>query len=247
MSTRSLLPSDARSFLELGSGDGRLLDGLDRLRPWPAPPIAADRSIAALRRNRWCAIGTAIDATAVRDRAVDCVLCCEVLEHLPRPAFEAAVSEIGRLAGRYAVITVPNRENRQRAEVRCRECGCRYNPMRHLRSFAPADLTDLLPGFRVVRTVEAGPRHPVYPRVLRTSLERVGILHRSGAPSCPQCGEAYGRQTASTDASAPPGGTASGRRLLRSTSPAVRRLVPRSRHRYWLGALYERTGVPTQQ
>ena len=104
------------------------------------------------------------------------------------------------------IVTVPNREKRSRADVTCQSCGCRYNPDRHLRSFAPEQLTDLLPGFRVDRIIETGPRQPVYPRFARLMLERAGLLRRPGTPSCPQCGARYRYATAS---SLEPGPTAS--------------------------------------
>jgi hypothetical protein len=63
--------------------------------------------------------------------------------------------------------------------------------MRHLRSFDRPDLIDLIPGFRLVAAEESGHRAPLYPRVLRTALERRGLLHRAWSPTCPLCSTVY--------------------------------------------------------
>lgn len=232
----SLLPDSVRHVVEFGSGDGRVLEHLASARPTLEGCIGIDRSLAALAHQRAVGIAATIEEVPLASRSAEAVLCCEVLEHLDHEGFGRARAELSRVAERWVLVTVPNRENRRRASVTCPACDCRYSPIRHLRSFSPGSLADLVPGFRMVTVQEAGPRVVLYPRVLRSTLETIGLVHRSGAPVCPQCGAGFGSaQNAAERAS---GG-------LRTTSARVRRLVPKSRRRYWLCALYERVDDPS--
>jgi SAM-dependent methyltransferase len=229
-----LLPVETGSVLEIGTGDGRVLDHVVRARPSLTEVVGVDRSVSALRRGSFPTVAGSVDATPVRSGAADAVLCCEVLEHLPAPVFDAARHELTRLARQWIIVTVPNRENRRRQAVRCEECGCEYNPARHLRSFSRRSLETLIPEFRLISVIEAGPRVPVYPRVVRRLLEGTGVVRRPGALRCPQCDAPYrpGRLP-----------RADRRRSLTTTDDKVRRLVPTSRRKYWLCALYERGGL----
>jgi hypothetical protein len=241
----ALVPEGTASLLDVGSGDGRVLHHLAGTADPPATLLAAERSFAALRLVELPGVQASGDALPLRDRGVETVICCEVLEHLPPPIYAATRRELARVAAETIVITVPNRENRRRADLRCAECGCRYNPERHLRSFHPTDLPGLFDGFELVEMLEAGPRQPFYPRLARLALERVGVLSRPGAPSCPQCGTIYDpRRTAGSNgqgsASLAVGAdtVSTGHRSRRYQ--LVRAASPKVRHRYWLGARYQR-------
>jgi hypothetical protein len=146
--------------------------------------------------------------------------------------FDACRAELARVADRYVLVTVPNRERLRAGDVVCPSCRCRFQRERHLRSFRPDDLTNLLPGWRLTSWAEAGPHQPRYPRLARQTLERLGVLHPPGSPTCPQCGAAYSGRTSARTPRAE-GGVS--RRYLR-----LRQLAPKARHPYWLLALYER-------
>jgi hypothetical protein len=232
-----LIPSEVRSIVDVGAGDGRVLHHLRTSRGSGVTSIAAERSLEALGHvDGPIPVQASIDALPLRDRAAELVLCCEVLEHLPGPTFRAGLAELGRIADRYILITVPNREVRARADVVCNECGCRYNRERHLRSFGAEGLRDLLPGFELSVTSATGPHQPVYPRVLRVQMERMGLLPILGSPSCPQCGNAYGLDRHDATTASSPSSTGSRYR-------ALRRLVPKQRHPYWLCALFTRRAL----
>lgn len=225
-----LMPTSVREVIDVGAGDGRVLKHLQRpgLRP-----VALDRSRTALRRWDGVAVQAEIHRLPLADRSVDAVLCCEVLEHLPPAVFDAALAELARVAVTALVVTVPNREDRRRNAITCEECGCRYNPDRHLRSFSPSNLVDLFDGFRVAEVLEVGPRQILYPRGLRSWFERSGMLTRPGSPTCPQCGVLYAASSAARG-----GQTASGDGMVRR-SP-LNRFLLRRRHPYWLCARFER-------
>jgi hypothetical protein len=83
--------------------------------------------------------------------------------------------------------------------------------------------------------------------MVRTGLERVGLLPVLGSPTCPQCGAEYRprpstavRPEAAETRSAPTeatGGSATSRYRT------LRRLAPKQRHPYWLCVRYSRTSL----
>jgi SAM-dependent methyltransferase len=240
-----LVPVGAGTVLDVGAGDGRVLHAL-ATRDAHRPLVAVERSRTALRLARTLQVQASADRLPVRSRCAETTICSEVLEHLPSPVYSAALDELARTTDRWLVLTVPNRERRRRSDVTCRACGCRYNRERHLRSFTPATMAALLPSFDLIRTVEVGPRPPIYPASVRTRLEHLGLLQTPGAPTCPQCGQPHGpcgEVRADTPVNGPTPPTAPGSaRPPGSRYRAARRLVPKSRHPYWLCALYQRTG-----
>jgi SAM-dependent methyltransferase len=236
-----LVPVATRTVVDVGAGDGRVANHLASRRP-DLRIVAMERSRQALRHVDFPAAQASIDALPLAPRSFDAALCCEVLEHLPIDVFDAARSELEAVADSSIIITVPNREHRNRAEVRCHECGCRYNPDRHLRSFTPDELTRLFNGFDLDEVIETGPRQPVYPRWARVALERVGVLTRPGSPSCPQCGAVYRfaggpatKPLSPDDSRSTPGGD-----LARRGYRAARRAAPKARHPYFLCARFRR-------
>lgn len=243
----ALLPSEVTTVIDVGAGDGRVLHHLSERRP-ALVPIAAERSRTALNHVQGRRVQASGDALPFADRSVDAVLSCEVLEHLPPDLYDATLRELPRVAGRYVLITVPNRERRSAGDVVCRACGCRFNRERHLRSFHPRDLPRLLPHCDLLEWREAGPHQPVYPRVARQALEAIGVLAPPGSPSCPQCGTRYtGRRrrgdrspAADPSSTGPPPGRVDTGGQAGARYRTIRELAPKSRHPYWLLALYRR-------
>lgn len=239
---RELLPEPTPALLlDIGAGDGRLFRALEKAGV-DSTLVAAERSRAALANvDNARRVQASIERLPFATRSVPTAICSEVLEHLPPDVFDAARHELARVADEHVIITVPNREKRSRADVTCQSCGCRYNPDRHLRSFAPEQLMDLLPGFRVDRIIETGPRQPVYPRFARLALERAGLLVRPGTPSCPQCGARYRYAAASPSRAADRTASANGSGGRRRGYDLARRLAPKARHPYYLCARFRRT------
>ena len=87
------------SVLEIGGGGG-----LTRqlLREEGHHVIASDLD-PALRPD----VVAALPRLPLRDGAVDVVLCCQVLEHMPWPTAQEALGDIHRVCTRGAVISVP--------------------------------------------------------------------------------------------------------------------------------------------
>lgn len=102
--------ADPESVLEMGCGPGDLAESL--FGPLPSAPfyLGSDLSLREARRARIDAPGRPFLAASayrlpVADGAFDCVLACEVFEHLEEP--EAALVEAARVARRYLLLSVP--------------------------------------------------------------------------------------------------------------------------------------------
>lgn len=221
------LPQDARTILDAGCGDGALLSLLSG-REWVA---GVDFSISALRLATGIVACSRIDRLCFADRSFDLVVAGEVLEHLSGPLLQEAVREMARVARRYCVVSVPNRERLRFSHVLCPSCHSSFHPDGHLQSFDPERLVALIPGFAPLRVVEIGSdRHefPAWLIALRRALR--GPWPLPPGMACPVCGHsAEGRYR-----------VASGERLAsRRTVSFLARKRPS-----WLLAVYARRESP---
>lgn len=142
--TLSYIPPTVDSVLEIGVHDGRMSGPLRRRVPHyvgldlPRPVTGSPPS------NH---VFATVAALPFRRGAVDMVLCCEVLEHLPEAVFQASLSELPRVASRYLLITVPYRQTVAYELTRCAHCGFVGHWTSHLRSFSEDGVRDLMPGW----------------------------------------------------------------------------------------------------
>ena len=123
----SLLPSNARTVLEIGARHGVMTQ------------LLAER----------CQHVTALDVQGDVQKlefpadSFDCVVCTEVLEHLPD--VNAGVQEIARVAKSHILIGVPYRQNRRVGRMTCGHCGKLNPPYGHLNEFDERTIAHLIP------------------------------------------------------------------------------------------------------
>jgi hypothetical protein len=135
-----------RSVLDVGARDGYLSR---RLAEEIQSVVALDLTLPeAWHPNISCIAGD-IRCLDVPDNFVECVLCAEVLEHIPGDGLVRACAEISRIAAEAIVIGVPYRQDLRLGRTKCAVCGGANPPWGHVNSFAKSDLTALFPGWHV--------------------------------------------------------------------------------------------------
>jgi len=232
--TIELIPPDVQTILDAGCGNGAFLNSLpDRYQA-----IGLDFSQEALQYVKSKAIRGDIAALPFEAASFDLVTCLEVLEHLPSPVFEKALSELQRVSKKYIIISVPNDEDLDFALVICPACRCWYNPHRHVRSFSAGKLKTLFERFALSELQEVGPLEP-RPQYNRFLYAAYRLWRNASPPStavCPQCGYETAESQIS-GATEQRGFLPYGITLIKMVAKAIWR--PRWSHR-WLLALYVR-------
>ena len=181
--TLALVPPTVTSLLDVGAGHGVFLEELQAGRGVAGVGIEITQAKVDYGRSRGVDMRIG-DASRLDfgDAEFDALVSSEVLEHLPFGVYEAALREFARVAREWIVVTVPFDERRQ--FVPCPYCGARVNADYHFRSFRPAALPGLFPGFELQQTLALGQRRS-------SALLALGRRLFARWPAllvCPSCG-----------------------------------------------------------
>ena len=131
--TITAVPSDVRTILEVGSGNGQLIDTLYKAG---YDPIALDISFNSLKLiNSSKRVQSEASILPFPPNSFDLVLAFELLEHIPNSTFSSVLDEISKVARKYIIITVPFRERLE------------WN---YARSFGDDELKYLFNGFKCI-------------------------------------------------------------------------------------------------
>lgn len=182
-----LIPNDADSLLEVGCGEGIIINSLKNKYE---KICGIDISNEALKHVKTPKIQGRIENIPFPDNSFDIVLCCEVLEHLPSTIYEKALKEIQRVAKKYLLISVPNGEDLQIGKVKCPNCASSFHVFGHLRSFNLSNMKDLFEFYRLV-DYEIVPNYvfPFHDSVIKIKKWfKMDFFTFDDARSCPQCG-----------------------------------------------------------
>jgi ubiquinone/menaquinone biosynthesis C-methylase UbiE len=180
-----ILPSQGQSVLEVGARDGyfsRLLAGRFEA------VTALDLEKPSFHIGRVVPVQGDVRRLEFPDNAFDCVICTEVLEHVPE--VEQAAAELARVARRDVVIGVPYCQDIRLGRTTCPHCGQINPPWGHVNSFTEKRLRRLFAGLQPA-TVSW-----VWHNRDRTNALSAWLMNRAGNPwgtyhqeePCTRCG-----------------------------------------------------------
>jgi SAM-dependent methyltransferase len=184
-----MIPKGARTVADIGCGNGILVRALHAAG---RSVVGIDPSRTALRAfdfPRACARG---ERLPIRDSAIDSAACLEVLEHLPDDGVRECAAELRRVAARWILVAVPDREDPRRNALSCPQCGSVFNRSHHLQSFDRDRLIGLFPDFEVRDVRRGGQPVRPYPVPLLIARHRIARRFYKGPGEtrglCPRCG-----------------------------------------------------------
>lgn len=129
------IPADVKSILDVGCGGGIFINYLlnsdrhyDRL-------CGIDRSNSALQHVKTEKKLAEINQLPFQNNEFHMVTCLEVLEHLSLNLYPSSLNELSRIAEKYILISVPNREDLKESLVDCPSCCTKFDPDYHMRSY----------------------------------------------------------------------------------------------------------------
>lgn len=233
------IPDPVSTIVELGCGNGIFVNSLANQTREFDMVVAIDRSVSALRYVKVPKICASIDQLPLPDSMFDCVAALEVLEHLPAGIYNVALAELCRMSRKFALVSVPYRQNLKEGLVECPSCAARFNPDYHVRSFDERTLSSLLTpfGFRCQRQVKIGAfmryRGIASFRALTGTTSVSPNPFDTGIP-CPSCGVYLPAGQPQAAVANAPGSNGSGVKSM------IKKYWPQEQSHIWIAALYER-------
>jgi len=142
----AMLPAGVRNLLEIGARHGVMTKKL----AYRVPAVTALDLSPRFQLDGIVTVAGNVERLQFADNSFDCVVCTEVLEHVPDVA--SAGRELARVARHYVLVGVPYRQDTRVGRTTCSHCG-RINPTYgHLNSFDEARLAKLFPSLRTAAT-----------------------------------------------------------------------------------------------
>lgn len=184
--TVGLVPNEAQTLLDVGSGNGTFLHILEERRP-DLTLTGLERSAAGIRVARCAAplMRGSADSLPFADNTFELITCLNMIEHLPYGTYERTLGEIRRVASRYILISVPYREYRLRTV--CPYCACEFNPYYHMRSYDEPGLSGLFSGFGISDSAKVYHDENLL-KILARPFRRRIFSDFPATALCPQCG-----------------------------------------------------------
>jgi SAM-dependent methyltransferase len=143
----SMIPADTSAVLEIGARHGVMTRALAEKYD---DITALDLTCPKFNIERVRTVAGNVERLEFPDDAFDCVICTEVLEHVPDVV--SAARELIRVTRRYVLVGVPYLQDRRVGRTTCNQCGKINPPWGHLHTFDHHRLAELFAGARTVST-----------------------------------------------------------------------------------------------
>jgi len=235
-----IMPFSVQTILDVGCGNGAFINTIastflnkfDRI-------VGLDSSKAALKYVKVEKYNVSISKLPFENKSFDLVTSLEILEHLPQEDFGRGILEIQRVAKKYIIITVPNKEDIEHLLAMCPKCNCWFNPCFHMRSFDKNILCDLFSNFKLIKVKEIGHLHEYrsynhllfsFYRTWKKPLPPITAI-------CPQCGYQRNKSFQNIENN---NSSCSILNLLLLFKTLVKIIYPMKKKKRWLLALYEK-------
>jgi len=185
---REMIPSDVKTVLEVGAGDGRILRELGKAGALKC--FGVDVSMEAARRVKGAGV-CVCDAGKIpfKDGEFDLILAADLLEHIKEESLGQTVSEITRVSKKYILINSPYKDIIAWPVSLCNACGREFNVYGHLRSIDMRLINRFFPKdkFDVLKRYTFGTKRNVKPLIFISLARRFGKAYSSEGVICPYC------------------------------------------------------------
>ncbi len=189
--TAQLIPTDVKSLLDAGCGNGILCNYLYETSNIKITGL--DRSKSALKYLKTEKKVGSISNIPFPNNSFDCVSSLQVLEHLNHDEYSQALSELCRVSKKYVIISVPYNERIDDNVTQCPSCKTTFNFDLHLRSFDKSKIVHLFDNynFKCINTINISLNfefwgYRFFLRVIEFLFGKQDIGFYS--PICPLCG-----------------------------------------------------------
>lgn len=189
--TIDLIPSDIKSLVDIGCGNGVFTKKLGEIKP-EIKSLSIDRSESALQFVETPKMIGDITNLPSENNTYDCVTCLQVLEHIPMPDYEQVKAQLSRISKKYIVVSVPYNEKIENNVTTCPKCFSIFNVDLHLRNYTDKDVSDLFNnfGFKCVLTKNIIKKETFVGKEKYAYLRSL-VIHKEkkfNSPICPVCG-----------------------------------------------------------
>lgn len=193
----SMIPENVTTILDVGCGNGLITNQLAQRYDITGLDIS-EPALQYVKTKKVCASASAIPFA---DREFDLVMSSQLLEHLGESDFFGSLKEIQRVADKYILISVPNREHVERDFIQCTKCRHVYNINHHFRSLDVEIFAKNFPDFRLVYHTTGGVKvkpsffwltrmkHRYVPS--QSWMPHYWTKKRSRYNTCPKCGHHF--------------------------------------------------------
>jgi SAM-dependent methyltransferase len=150
-SLEAMLPGGLANLLEIGSRDGRVTR---MLVAHSESVTALDLELPSLSIERVTCVKGDVTGLQFADESFDCVVCTEVLEHVPD--LGAACRELARVTRTWLLVGVPFDQDLRIGRMTCSRCG-RVNPRYgHVNRFTEERLRACFPSLKLEQVARLG-------------------------------------------------------------------------------------------